>query len=364
MRNFCLGCLLFLCCNSNWVFGQKLYWVDAPLVAEALHNKSYATDTVVFEPTQEIWGIVQHSTPIDEVTIVLKNAYQVEEKVTMKVQPLSVNTLKFHPQIKKYWKKILAPQQWYYFEVLDTPTVKNAYEGVALLTVLEDILQKKIDLEQPQQIYYKLENSSAAFTTAFFDFRRGQGQLVDLLQKKNFYQGLIVTRQRLLAQQQVIEQNCTPAGFAQVQAWATEKNGLQQQLSSTDEQIFIAMEQLKIQTESVRSPVSARQKRWLRELLLLDIDLLNAASVTLKEELQTQREELVQQIKIYPVLRKIWLEYEALLQQPTSLKIVEQTTSQQLLENKQKFKRYADKWEAHQALQQQIDALDKQLATF
>lgn len=353
--------IIFLVFGLNTVVGQQVYWVHQPF-SRTVFEGSYVKDSVVFEPTEQIWGIVNQSE--QQITLLIKNAYQLEQEITLNTQSFQPDELKWHPLIQKYWKPVLQNKDWKYFELLKAPTVQDAYQGVALVELFDDVLKKKVDPNKKQPFYYKNKESNAEFQMALFDFSRGKGELADLIQQMNYYKGIIATRHALRAKQLVLEQSCTPAGFAQVKEWAAIQVGLKTTIQEQDYQLFVAIEKMKIKTENTDGKLTALQKRKLRSLFLLDISLLEATTKEQKAMLSKQRTALVQQLNIYPALKNIIQTYESLLKTPKQAKTTEERAAKNLIEVKQQFKRYEGKWKAHQEIQAQIDALDEQLEAF
>lgn len=353
--------IIFLVFLVKTAIGQQVHWVHKPF-SRAIFEGSYVKDSVVFEPNEQVWGIVNQKE--GEITILVKNAYRLEQEVTLNTQSFSPSELQWHPLIQKYWKPVLEDKDWKYFELLKNPTVKDAYQGVALLELFDDILKKKVDKTKKQPLYYKQKNSTIGFQVALFDFSRGKGELADLIQKMNYYKGVIATRHTLRAKQLILEQSCTPVGFAQVKEWADIQRGLRDEIQQQDHQLFVAIEKIKIKTENTANSLTAFQKRKLRALFLLDISLLEETNLEQKAMLSKQRATLVQQLNIYPALKNIIQTYESMLKTPQKVKAKEYKAAENLIEIKQKFKRYEGKWKAHQEIQKQIDALDQQLEDF
>ncbi len=361
MKNFFWSSILLLW-SFNFAMSQKTHWIHEPFSRTTFEGKSYVKDSVLFEPNESIWGIINH--PTDTIAIIIKNAYQLEEEVTFETKSFRPNDLNWHPLIKKYWKPVLKDKNWKYIELLDQPTVTNAYEGVAFLELFDDILQKKVDLDQPQPLYYKQKNSSAEFKTAWFDLSRGKGNLANLLQQMNYYKGIIATRKTLRSKQILLEQRCTPVGFEQVRSWAAIKDGLTENIEQEDLNLFQAIENIKIKTEIPSTQLTTYQKRQLRALFLLDIASIETSDNNEKDMLLKKRGALVQQLNIYPSLKGLLQEYESMWNTPQKIKKRETNTAKNLIDIKQKFKRYEGKWKAHQEIQLQIDALDEQLLRF
>ena len=363
MRFLFFTCLLAVL--PYWLLAQQIILTHQPFEVE-YNGLSYVEDTIIFDANQAIWGLTYIHSPVQVLSfkkeVQFSNAYGLERTAAFHFSPINPEDLNWHPVIRTYWQKIFDKQNWYIMKVTPYPSVVNAEEGVAFLEVFEDIIHKSPDLSIPQPLYYKLAENDK-FRTCWIDFSAGQGLFEPLLDKIVPYREQITEHRQLRTQQITIEQKFEPQGFQQIANWGTERDSYIAKLKKDDQQIFMAIEKMKAMTEEVTNSITTEEKRLLRELFLLDINLLEAKEYE-RPSLQKRRTELFKRITVYPSLKVLVYQYEKLTQTPKEIKADEQLQEKKLHQISRKFKPYETQWKIHQKLQKQIDRLNENLKKF
>ena len=152
-----------------------------------------------------------------------------------------------------------------------------------------------------------------------------------MLSKVAPYRKKIIERRGLLQQQADIEKKLGVQGFRQISEWGSMQDDYTQRLKKDDEQLFVAIEKMKVMTEEVGPDISPEMKRLLRELFLLDIAILEAKKYQ-RPPLQKRRAELFKRITVYPKLKALALEYEKLTSNPKTIKKEERLLKKNLLD--------------------------------
>lgn len=363
---FLLGFIFFLLITN--IKAQKLILTHEPFASKNLRSLSYVKDSIVFDTHQKIWGITNGTAfpntdknPVLEVQF--KNAYQFECTVKFNLKKFDPSQLNWHASIKAYYHQLLSKNNWYYLSIIDSPSVVDAYQGVALLELFNDIYSRNIDKSKPQQIYYKLANNDE-FQTCWVDNGKGKGLLDPLLEKMKHYQLQITKRKQLKKEQLEIEKNCQSIGFAKVAEWGRQQDGFVSKIKTDDLQLFIAIEKMKIITEETATNIRPIEKRLLRELFLLDLSILESQSEYQRSIMNKRRASLFKRITVYPNLKKLVYQYQQLTKKPQAIKVDKRLQEQRLKLIKAKFKPYQAKWNRHKQLQKEIDRLDESLERF
>jgi len=343
---------------------QPIIWTHEPFSLQDYPVGQYGRDTIVFDAQAKMWGIVHlKDTTQSTIKLKLKSKYQVERTFTFRLQPFAPNQLQWHPSIQKWWQPIINSNHWYYFQVTPQPTVPNAYDGVALLDVFADAHRRNNGVDTAFQLYYK-KDTAQHYRTLWMTFGSGGGFFDTLFVKHQIYKELISQRKDKLFEQATIQKKCYPPGFEQVDAWAKQKQVAETNIQTNDYHIFAAVEKMKVLTESLGDSIAAFQKRQVRRLYLLDLNILEATTPKQKSKLKKQRANLLKRLSIYPKLTGLLTQYQQLISRPRQLKSSERNETQKLQQIKKAYKKFKPLWERHHTLEQEIKAIDKQLEVF
>ncbi len=345
-------------------FGQQLVLVHKPFSESNVPNWRYSQDTVSFSTNTNIWGLIYlPNAALDspQITLIINNIHGDKKSARFDLQPLDPSQLNWHKQIKKWYQYLLKSPHWYYFEITPNPAVVNAQDGVAFLEVFMNAAEKS--RQKPALFTYHIEGDSNSNTCAI-DFSSEQGFFEPLWEKLGRYQKIIANKKDIENQQNILLMKCEPAGFPQVTKWANETKGLQADLVESDLNIFQAVENIKIITEAIPDSISKTLKRELRNLLLLDLAILEMQNGSAKAQKIRQKTDLIKQLSLYPELKSILALYKDKTGLVFSSKQSEQEQEYKLQTISKAFLPYKSKYEEHVKLQAELDKLNAALVKF
>jgi len=279
------SCLSFFNCCS-----QQLIFAHHPFSEANVSTWRYSMDTVIFNSTSIIIGLVNLPNSTQEkpeLSLVVENQLGERATARFKLVRFDPSQLRWNTEIKRLQSTLLNNPNWYYFEITPKPTVVNAYDGLAFLEVIAQLAKKKKAVKLTYNISGKFETNSCVI-----NFKEEQGVFEPLWTKLDYYQTILKKKNSIGEQQAKLVEQCRPYTFNEISRWATQSASLQTKLAATDLDLFRVVENLKIVTEAIPRSISSYLKRELRALLLLDIAIVEMPDGRDKSQKLQQKADL------------------------------------------------------------------------
>jgi hypothetical protein len=353
---------LFICLPFLNCYSQQLIFAHHPFSETNVSAWRYSMDTVLFNPTSAIIGLVNLPNSVEEnpkLDLVIENQLGGRTTASFKLVSFDPSKLQWTPQIRRLQQAILKNSNWYYFEITPKPTVINAYDGVAFLEVIHQLAKDKKAATLTYNLSGKYESNVCTI-----NFRKEQGVFKALWTKLDYYQNILKKKEGIEQQQANLIQQCRPYSFSEVSTWAAKVSGLRTDLATTDLDLFKVVENLKIVTEAIPKSISPYLKRELRALLLLDVALVEMPKGRDKTQKTQQKSDLLKQLYLYPELKGTLDLYKNTTENVMIYKKTEQEQQKELQDIIKKYRPYQGIYTTYQDLQAELDLLKMDLQYF
>lgn len=359
-------CLLLLC----WLLVQKSTWAQSVILLHRPLEGDYAVeplwnyhqDTAAFTGSAEIWGLVYCACDSKEqpsIEISMQQGDAPLQIISFALEPLAVAVANWHPSLKTGLPTLINSHNWYTFQLHPTPAVKSGYDGVNFGTIFYEAAQSSTK----QLFRYKVlaGKQEKQFTV---NFGQPKAQWEAIWPKYLHYKGLVEQVDNLERTQATAKEKCAPHGYAQVQTWATQAQGFQSDLVTSDLELFKAVETLKIITENLPTTIRPNLKRQLHALLRLDVHILEAANIAQRTTLLKQKASLLKELSLYPSLQPILKQYNNATGPAVQQQRQQEAQKQALQRVAKQLAPYQSTYSRIQQLQQRLDYLEQQLSSF
>lgn len=350
--------LLLLCtiCLSKSTWAQSVLLMHRPLegnyAVEPLWN--YHQDTAAFTGSAEIWGVVYcadcNSLEKPSVEISLQHAAEPVQIVSFSLKPLALAAANWHSSLQLALPTLLNSPNWYAFRLNPAPTVTTGYDGVNFGAVFYEAAQT----QERQLFRYKvLAGEEEKLLTVNFGQHKEPWEAI--WPRYLHYKGLVEQVDNLEMMQDAAKAKCAPFGFDQINTWATQAQGIESELVSSDLELFKAVETLKVLTENLPATIRPNLKRQLHALLRLDVSILQTSDIAISTKLLKRKASLLKELSLYPSLQPVLKQYN----NATGAAVQEQRQQEA---QEQALQRVGKQLEPYQSIYNRIQELQKRLA--
>ena len=350
----------------SMVQGQSVILIPPLPTWSSTHTPliNYQSDTAYFN-TPAVWqGLVYADFPAGTSTedqileLLLENKQGRQEMISVQLQAQrGADLLNWHPSLTKTLPMIQgAHTPWYTFELAPNHHLRTAYDLVNLGRVLQptvdatswqDLTYRPLGSERQQHLRVKLDRKATPWA-AFW-------------QQYDHFEGLATQLEGIQLQQESLKRNCSPASFEQVQEWAAQQSNMRNEKITADVNLVVAVEQLKIITETLPESTPTYLKRDLHALLLLDIALLQQPKPAEKAHLLQRKADALRQLSLYPTLKKPLQAYTQTTAQTAQCERQQASRRAALQRIEQQFGPYRSLHQRYQMLEEKANYLDQQL---